>query len=107
MSHTIFVESRELSDASNRMANIIRSMTEIQRVIGTINNNAASRWQGRAAEQNTENFQALNNLTTNYLVDAGGTQSALTAAIATYDRTESNQVTSVAQLGTEGIFSGR
>ena len=104
MAHSIFVEGRELRDASGRMASIISSMTEIQRTISTIDNNAASRWQGRTATQNAENFRALNNLATSYLAEARESRNALDAAVNTYDRTESGQVSRVEQLSTQGIF---
>jgi len=104
VSATIFVESNELRNAVGRMDATIRSMTEIQRAISQIDSRVADSWRGRAATQNAENFRTLDNMTTNYLLDARGTKVALDQAAASYDRTEQNQVTKVEQLSTKGIF---
>lgn len=104
MSTQIFVEKRELRDAAARMGAIINSITNIQRAIGNIDNNNASRWQGRAANQNAQNFRALNTIKTNYLIDARATRTALEQAAAAYDATEQKQVQLVGQLSDRGIF---
>lgn len=104
MSATIFVESNELRTAVGRMDATIRSMGEIQQAISQIDSRVANSWRGRAATQNAINFRTLDSMTTNYLLDARGTKSALDQAADSYDRTEQSQVTKVEQLSTKGIF---
>ncbi|MCL2287254.1 MAG: hypothetical protein FWC32_12950 [Firmicutes bacterium] len=80
-------------------------MEAIQQAILQIDLRAASDWQGRAAAQNVENFQTLNDMTTDYLVDAYGTKNALDLAITAYETTEQGQVAKVQNLSVQGIFS--
>lgn len=104
MATTIFHEDAQLKSAAAQMGSIIQSMTNIENSILRIHNNTAPTWQGKAADQNTKNFQKLRKMTIDYLSDAQQTKTALDEAVLAYEKTEKSQVAKVSQLDTKGIF---
>ncbi|MDR1192868.1 MAG: WXG100 family type VII secretion target [Peptococcaceae bacterium] len=104
MATQIFHEDTALKDAASRMGSIIQSMANIESAIVQIHNKTSPAWQGKAADQNTSNFQKLRQITDNYLDDAKQTKTALDQAVLTYEKTERAQVSQVSQLDTKGIF---
>jgi uncharacterized protein YukE len=104
MATQIFHEDVALKDAASRMGSIIQSMTNIENAIVQVHNRTSPSWQGKAADQNTRNFQKLCQITDGYLSDARQTKSALDEAVLAYEKTERAQVSQVSQLDTKGIF---
>ena len=104
MATQIFHEDVELKNAATRMGSVIQSMTNIENAIVQIHNKTSPSWQGKAADQNTRNFQKLRQITDSYLADARQTKSALDSAVLAYEKTERAQVSQVSQLDTKGIF---
>jgi uncharacterized protein YukE len=101
---TIFHEDAELKSAASRMGSIIQSMTGIQAAIEGIHSGTVITWQGKAADEDTENFKELNEMTKSYLTDAAETKTVLDQAVASYEKTERSQVAKVSQLDTKGVF---
>lgn len=104
MSERIFVESIELRDAAGRMDVIVSSMADIRNDIAQIQSGKSSIWQGRAANQNSQNFARMDNIIERYLNEALGTKNALDESVNTYEQTELEQNRKVSNLNVDGIF---